>query len=187
MMDVDMRNTRPSAATLCQDCQALQFDDSRPEFTKLTAEGHECHAETRSYSVAKLDYEVHDSLPELPRLRRSADGGCHFCRFLRDTLLLNEEGTMDESIRSYLAEQRDVAIKLQYGWSKPESCALERPCTRRMMILTAVLSPPFTDDCESLEDDLSVPCSFLVEGCDGDSPPLHRGNVKAIGLTGLPN
>ncbi|KAI2632447.1 hypothetical protein GGS26DRAFT_556061 [Hypomontagnella submonticulosa] len=54
----------------------------------------------------KLDYEVHDSLPELPMLDQSARARCDFCDFLRKTVQSrgNNNTTLSSINRISIAE-----------------------------------------------------------------------------------
>jgi hypothetical protein len=92
------------AAKLCKYCNVLSFDDSHPGF-KGIKDG------TQSYLLVDLDYEVHDSLPDLPVLHESAKGGCDFCHLLRDTIL-SEDSAADDTLRQFLVEKQQCDVEL---------------------------------------------------------------------------
>ncbi|KAH6878052.1 heterokaryon incompatibility protein-domain-containing protein [Alternaria rosae] len=103
-------NVRES--TLCNKCSVLRFNDKR-------LGGHKAQnndgQEILSFIVGndsqepcqqlRLDYLQHDSLPDLPHLKASAEAGCAFCAILRSMAL--ELG---------FAKPAQVTFKLCYCW-----------------------------------------------------------------------
>jgi hypothetical protein len=80
-------------STLCDKCSVLRFDDRRlGGYTVQNDHGEEVlRIDHDKYDGTSrqlwLDYIHHDSLPELPYLRASAEAGCAFCAMLRSVTL----------------------------------------------------------------------------------------------------
>ena len=148
-------------AKLCKYCQVLSFNDSDLRFKGTTEDG------SPPYLLVGLDYEVHDSLPDLLVLHESAKGGCDFCRLLRDTIL-SEDSAADDTLREFVEEKQqcDVKLSLEYCWIPPQDCHSKSSPAPRIMILTAVLHTEYHDDDEK-DDRSHMTFSFLVEGCEG--------------------
>lgn len=110
---------------LCQKCQEIPIDDSRPEFSTLIARNDPPKTQHRSAfggSFAIGQWGVIDTLPHLPALRASAvDGGCVFCGLLRDTIQWKDPSQTKDQLQSLLAGRGEcrVKIKLQYVWDSP--------------------------------------------------------------------
>ena len=154
------------AAKLCKYCQVLSFNDSDPRFKGITEDG------TQPYLCVGLEYQVHDSLPDLPILQESAKGGCDFCRLLRGTIL-SEDSAADNTLRQFLVEKQqcDVEISLEYCWMPPQDCHSKSSPAPRIMILTAILDIEYHDIDEG-GDRSYMAFSFLIEGCEGSCAPL---------------
>jgi len=97
---------------LCDKCSVLRFNDK--ELGGHKAQSHDGQ-DILSFGRAKdsqevcrqlyLDYIHHDSLPDLPRLKASAEAGCTFCAILRKMAL---ELGFSKSVQ--------VTFKLGYLW-----------------------------------------------------------------------
>ncbi|PYI04108.1 HET-domain-containing protein [Aspergillus sclerotiicarbonarius CBS 121057] len=78
------------SSNLCEKCKFLYLSAEslgRYGFTE-TAEDGEPHLEfPAGQQSVSIQYGCRDELPDLPRLRESAEAGCGFCGLLRDSLL----------------------------------------------------------------------------------------------------
>src|SRR6266536_4492788 len=92
----------PDSTDFCDDCQrSVDLDDSnfrnfRNVFSDFKAEPH---------------YERRDTMPHLPSLLFSANAGCSFCRFIRQTIL-DDHG----SNPSWKAHPEDLMLSFRYTW-----------------------------------------------------------------------
>jgi hypothetical protein len=98
----------PKSDTLCERCSLLSFDDAAIGGVEVTDEDGiarvsfpESQIEFRpsdwlerqelynfppDYRLVRLGWELDDILPDMPRLSRSSELGCGFCRALRTSL-----------------------------------------------------------------------------------------------------
>jgi len=60
------------AATLCEKCQVISFNDADGDFARIFGDSRRYDSFT---GAVDLDYEVQDTLPGLPFLRQSANSG----------------------------------------------------------------------------------------------------------------
>jgi hypothetical protein len=75
---------------LCGQCSVLRFEDRRfggAEKEDLASNPVLTFGNEDTQKEFKLDYTFSDSLPGLPDLKASAEGGCAFCKALRDAIL----------------------------------------------------------------------------------------------------
>ncbi|KAI1385787.1 heterokaryon incompatibility protein-domain-containing protein [Hypoxylon trugodes] len=68
---------------------------------------------TRATSIDFPHYDREDTLPGLPNLAISANAGCEFCRFLRDSILSERAGFVNKATST---EVHDVSLKLRVSW-----------------------------------------------------------------------
>lgn len=172
------------AAKLCKYCQVLSFNDSDPRF-KYTEVGTQY-----SDTSVSLDYEINDSLPDLPFLLESAQGGCDFCRLLRDTIL-SQDSAADGKLRQFLAEKQqcDVLLSLEYRWMSPQDCHSKSSSASRIMILTVLLDTEHYDtdrsDYDGRDSSSYMTFDFLIEGCKGRCDPVVYIFLRLILLASL--
>jgi hypothetical protein len=97
------------------DCkEGIPFDDARVKKYLNEVKPHGLrppvgHRARAPVSIG-LDYKRDDTLPDLPRLAKSADVGCHFCALLAQAIHSREY--------SYVAR---VRIKFTYYWKRENS------------------------------------------------------------------
>ncbi|KKY28927.1 putative heterokaryon incompatibility [Diplodia seriata] len=65
---------------LCNRCKSLEIDDR-----SLCSPTDPCAP--RTAVNIKVEFEYHDTFPELPDLKSSAEAGCGFCKMLRQTII----------------------------------------------------------------------------------------------------
>lgn len=107
-------------ANLCSNCQKVQFRDDIPELyqsgphLELDEEQLPKHRRgERTGGSLPTEFVLTDSYPELPKLWKSSQDGCDFCRFLH------------EAIASFVSEDSDfnkmsgciMSISIAYSWA----------------------------------------------------------------------
>ena len=104
-------------ACLCEQCQALVFDDEAECVEELDKTYFREDENARMWFL-DLEYYMEDSLPGLENLHNSASAGCEFCDLLRQTITSEEE-----SVRAFTDLYEDCThqfrIKLRYLRSLP--------------------------------------------------------------------
>ena len=97
--------------SLCDRCQALQFDDEElGGFVGTSSSGDPVLAFDHVHRPRRfhIPWECDDHLPDLVGLKASAESGCEFCAFLRDSIIRT-------SIKQPKGE-RSIHINLYYLW-----------------------------------------------------------------------
>ncbi|PWY83593.1 hypothetical protein BO70DRAFT_379357 [Aspergillus heteromorphus CBS 117.55] len=117
------------SSNLCEKCKFLHFTAeslSPYGFTEKRADNDELHLQfPAGQQSVTVPYGCRDDLPDLPRLRESAEGetGCGFCALLRDSLL---RGIADEGVHRW-ALKRNAGKRLTVKVAKMSIMAAYRP------------------------------------------------------------
>jgi hypothetical protein len=156
-----------AGVSLCKNCQVLNgsLDDFDPEDPER--------------GVKRLDYHVHDCLPGLPTLRKSAEDRCGFCRLLWETILLEQRSARDSDLQRFFTskDNREVDIGLEYSWATPAICPRSVVSSSRTVHLAAIFEKEYYDTSKYFAD-LRVVLMFQVGGAEG-KPTFHIFSFEA--------
>jgi len=146
-----------AGVSLCKNCQVLNgsLDDFDPEDSKQ--------------GEKRLDYHVHDCLPGLPVLRKSAEEGCGFCRLLWESILSEQRSARDSELQRFFTnkDNSEVDLGLEYSWTELARCRHSGISASRAVDLIAVLKKEYDDtSSESLADSRAI-LRFRVGGAGG--------------------
>lgn len=116
-MDLDSQQSeRSSSGTrLCDRCQVIWFDEKALDgFMSTSEEGHPIlESDNDSWLQFDLPFFREDVLPDLPRLKESAEEGCEFCKFLRGAIIRTDFEHKEEC--------GNIMLTLYYIWGVDRS------------------------------------------------------------------
>lgn len=106
---------RKMSGSLCDQCSKLSLDDSVLRDPEIYAAANATAMEGKLHSEFTLltQYQINDTIPDLPFLRSSEDSGCACCRYLRHSILAANTGG-----------HGPITFELQYKWQNREINAL---------------------------------------------------------------
>jgi hypothetical protein len=141
----DLQNTEESA--LRDKCSVIRFNDKELGGFEATNDAGEnvlaFKRNPRHPGTLELDYVHHDKLPDLSRLKASADLGCAFCAALRNAALglsWSEPGRATFGLRySWRPPVRHDGIRMLFAKMRVEFDAFEPSYTETLI---------FCADCE---------------------------------------
>lgn len=151
------------ASKLCERCSVIRFNDAEllGKYLRQEEDGSKFLILPNvfaSYAKTKhaLDYQLTDTLPELPVLKGNADSGCEFCRTIREEIL-----------RIGTEFSCDLDITLSYYWGDEFHFS-----GIGMAVLVAELDwyNPAPDVPPSTLNEIPTSVLFAVESDDGVYP-----------------
>lgn len=121
----------PSVARLCSNCEKAQFRDDVPQLFQagshlefdqehfpprrvFSTPGRDGARKFELWGIIPTEFELMDSLPELPKLLKSSQDGCDLCRFLHEAITvahLKQRNTRDTP-----SHRQDVYVTISYTW-----------------------------------------------------------------------
>jgi len=168
---------------LCDKCSVLRIDDREQGGHQAQNDAGEpilkFNNSDEVFRELWLDYVHHDSLPDLPYLKASAEAGCAFCATLRSAAL--ELG---------FAKSAQVTFNLRYLWyphTKPQYglCTLVANWQSEHIDFKTFATFPFVFNvsCEEGDSQLDVPevytdCTRQVPEMAQNSTPSTDRNVR---------
>ncbi|KAI9929391.1 hypothetical protein MW887_000860 [Aspergillus wentii] len=84
---VDYQKNIRQATTLCQRCKVLEFDDKVCGGSIATSDDGTRYVSFEPPDRIVLEYELKDTLPDLPQLSTSITSGCKMCTIVKKNLL----------------------------------------------------------------------------------------------------
>lgn len=121
----------PPVARLCSNCEKAQFRDDVPQLFQagsqlefdqdqfpprrdLDVPGRERARKFVMWGIIPTEFELMDSLPELPKLLKSSQDGCDLCRFLYETIIFAT--SEQRNIRVTPSHEKAIYVTISYTW-----------------------------------------------------------------------
>lgn len=118
-------------ARLCSNCEKARFRDDVPqlfragshlEFDKenfpprrvFDVGRPEVARKSELWGVIPTEFELKDSLPELPKLLKSSQDGCDFCRFLHEAIIF--VASKQRTFTGTSGQGQVVYVTISYTW-----------------------------------------------------------------------
>jgi hypothetical protein len=120
-------------------------------------------------------YKIRDVPPQLPFLLASANGGCAFCKLLRDIILSDDISELDDRCQKYVSSWSGqvILIRLRYFWQPDENVA----SGLGMLSLEAYVN------CPGSAEDANFNLVFYAKAIRGASTTRCQSNILPCKVT----